>query len=97
MKWLEICVTTTDEGLDAVIFAFSNAGLDQVSIEESHERAMAFLNERRELLQTLEQLKQQGAIAGVDGNKPQLGTPPGESIADFLPGQAFHQADRGGP
>ncbi len=46
MKWLEICVYTTDEGLDAVTFAFSNAGLDQVSIEESHERAMAFLNER---------------------------------------------------
>lgn len=46
MKWLEICVYTTDAGLDAVIFAFSNAGLDQVSIEESHERAMAFLNER---------------------------------------------------
>lgn len=46
MKWLEICVYTTDKGLDAVIFAFSNAGLDQVSIEESHERAMAFLNER---------------------------------------------------
>lgn len=46
MKWLEICVYTTDDGLDAVLFAFSNAGLDQVSIEESHERAMAFLNER---------------------------------------------------
>ncbi len=46
MKWLEICVYTTDAGLDAVTFAFSNAGLDQVSIEESHERAMAFLNER---------------------------------------------------
>ena len=46
MKWLEICVYTTDAGMDAVIFAFSNAGLDQVSIEESHERAMAFLNER---------------------------------------------------
>ncbi|MEZ4509005.1 MAG: 50S ribosomal protein L11 methyltransferase [Eubacteriales bacterium] len=46
MKWLEICVYTTDAGLDAVTFAFSKAGLDQVSIEESHERAMAFLNER---------------------------------------------------
>ncbi len=46
MKWLEICVYTTDAGLDAVLFAFSSAGLDQVSIEESHERAMAFLNER---------------------------------------------------
>lgn len=46
MKWLEICVTTTDAGLDAVTAAFSGAGLDQVSIEESHERAMAFLNER---------------------------------------------------
>ena len=46
MKWLEICVYTTDAGLDAVLFAYSSAGLDQVSIEESHERAMAFLNER---------------------------------------------------
>jgi ribosomal protein L11 methyltransferase len=46
MKWLEICVYTTDAGLDAVTTAFSTAGLDQVSIEESHERAMAFLNER---------------------------------------------------
>ncbi len=46
MKWLEISVYTTDAGLDAVTLAFSNAGLDQVNIEESHERAMAFLNER---------------------------------------------------
>ncbi|NLI53334.1 MAG: 50S ribosomal protein L11 methyltransferase [Clostridiales bacterium] len=46
MKWLELCVYTTDAGLDAVTFAFSKAGIDQVSIEESHERAMAFLNER---------------------------------------------------
>ena len=46
MKWLEICVYTTDAGLDAVTFAFSNAGLNMVSIEESHDRAMAFLNER---------------------------------------------------
>lgn len=46
MKWLELSVYTTDAGLDAVTLAFSNAGLDQVSIEESHERAMAFLNER---------------------------------------------------
>ena len=46
MKWLEICVYTTDAGLDAVALAFSNAGLDQVCIEESHARAMAFLNER---------------------------------------------------
>lgn len=46
MKWLEICVYTTDAGLDAVCEALSIAGLDQVSIEESHERAMAFLSER---------------------------------------------------
>lgn len=46
MKWLELSVYTTDAGLDAVTFAFSKAGIDQVSIEESHERAMAFLNER---------------------------------------------------
>lgn len=46
MKWLEITVYTTDEGLDAVCAALSGAGLDQVTIEESHERAMAFLSER---------------------------------------------------
>lgn len=46
MKWLEISVYTTDAGLEPVTAAFSSAGLDQVSIEESHERAMAFLNER---------------------------------------------------
>jgi ribosomal protein L11 methyltransferase len=46
MKWLELSVYTTDAGLDAVTLAFSNAGMDQVRIEESHERAMAFLNER---------------------------------------------------
>ena len=46
MKWLEIAVYTTDEGLDAVCAALSGAGLDQVTIEESHERAMAFLSER---------------------------------------------------
>lgn len=46
MKWLEISVYTTDDGLDGVCAALSGAGLDQVSIEESHERAMAFLNER---------------------------------------------------
>jgi ribosomal protein L11 methyltransferase len=46
MKWLEISVYTTDNGLDDVCAALSGAGLDQVSIEESHERAMAFLNER---------------------------------------------------
>lgn len=46
MKWLEITVYTTDEGLDAVCAALSGAGLDQVTIEESHARAMAFLSER---------------------------------------------------
>lgn len=46
MKWLEISVYTTDNGLDGVCAALSGVGLDQVSIEESHERAMAFLNER---------------------------------------------------
>ncbi len=46
MKWLEICIYTTDLGLDAVCTALSVVGIDQVSIEESHERAMAFLSER---------------------------------------------------
>jgi len=46
MKWLEICIYTTDAGLDSVCTALSAVGIDQVSIEESHERAMAFLSER---------------------------------------------------
>lgn len=46
MKWLEICVYTTDAGLDPVCTALSVVGIDQVSIEESHESAMAFLSER---------------------------------------------------
>ncbi|MEG1524746.1 MAG: 50S ribosomal protein L11 methyltransferase [Clostridia bacterium] len=46
MKWLEIAVYTTDAGIEPVCGALSSAGLDQVSIEESRERAMAFLNER---------------------------------------------------
>lgn len=46
MKWLEISIYTTDSGLDPVCTALSIVGIDQVSIEESHERAMAFLSER---------------------------------------------------
>jgi ribosomal protein L11 methyltransferase len=46
MKWLEICIYSTDAGLDAVCTALSVVGIDQVSIEESHESAMAFLSER---------------------------------------------------
>lgn len=45
MKWLELSIYTTDDGLDPVCGALSGVGLDQVSIEESREKAMAFLNE----------------------------------------------------
>jgi ribosomal protein L11 methyltransferase len=43
---LKLPFITTDAGLDGVCAALSGAGLDQVRIEESHERAMAFLSER---------------------------------------------------
>lgn len=46
MQWLEIAIYTTDAGTEAVCAALSGVGIDQVSIEESRERAMAFLNER---------------------------------------------------
>jgi len=46
MNWLELIVYTNDAGLERVCDALSGAGLDQVVIEESHARAMAFLNER---------------------------------------------------
>lgn len=46
MQWLEIAVYTTDAGTEPVCAALSGAGIDQVSIEESRERALAFLNER---------------------------------------------------
>ena len=43
MKWLEITVYTTDEGIDAVCAALNGAGITGLSIEESHEKAFAFL------------------------------------------------------
>lgn len=46
MDWLEITVYTTDAGTEAVCAALSGADVDQVSIEEGRERALAFLNER---------------------------------------------------
>ena len=46
MKWLECAIYTTDEGIEPVCGALSGAGIDQVSIEESRDRAMAFLNEQ---------------------------------------------------
>ena len=45
MKWIEIAVYTTDEGIEPVIGALASVGLEQVAIEESRDRAMAFLNE----------------------------------------------------
>ncbi len=46
MDWLEIAIDTTDAGTEAVCAALTGVGVDQVSIEESRERALAFLNER---------------------------------------------------
>ena len=45
MKWLEIAIYVKDEGIEPVCGVLSGVGIDQVSIEESRERAMAFLNE----------------------------------------------------
>lgn len=45
MKWLEIAIYTTDAGIEPVCGALSSVGLDQVLIEESRARALAFLNE----------------------------------------------------
>ncbi len=45
MKWLELTVYTTDAGIDAVCAALNGAGITGLSIEESHEKAYAFLQE----------------------------------------------------
>ena len=45
MKWLELTVYTTDEGIDTVCAALNGAGITGLSIEESHEKAYAFLRE----------------------------------------------------
>lgn len=45
MKWLELTVYTTDDGLDTVCAALNGAGITGLSIEESHEKAYAFLQE----------------------------------------------------
>lgn len=45
MQWLEIAVYTTDAGIEPVCGALDACGLTQLSIEESRERAAAFLNE----------------------------------------------------
>ena len=45
MKWLEITVYTTDEGIEPVSAALTGAGINGLSIEESHEAAFAFLKE----------------------------------------------------
>lgn len=45
MKWYEITVYTTDAGAEPVCGALTSAGLSGFSIEESRERAAAFLNE----------------------------------------------------
>lgn len=45
MKWMEITVFTTQEGLDAVCGRLSTLGIDQVQIEESREAIGEFLRE----------------------------------------------------
>lgn len=45
MKWLELTVYTTDAGTDAVCAALNGAGITGLSIEESREKAFAFLRE----------------------------------------------------
>ena len=45
MKWLELTVYTTDAGIDAVCAALNGAGIMGLSIEESREKAFAFLRE----------------------------------------------------
>ena len=45
MKWLELTVYTTDAGIDTVCAALNGAGIMGLSIEESHEKAYAFLRE----------------------------------------------------
>ena len=45
MKWYEITVYTTDAGAEPVCGALTSAGLSGFSIEESREKAAAFLNE----------------------------------------------------
>ena len=45
MKWLEITVYTTDAGIDSVCAALNGVGITGLSIEESHEKAYAFLQE----------------------------------------------------
>ncbi len=45
MKWLELTVYTTDAGTEAVCAALNGAGIMGLSIEESREKAFAFLRE----------------------------------------------------
>ena len=45
MKWTEITVFTTEEGLDAVCGRFSALGIDQVQIEQGRESIEQFLRE----------------------------------------------------
>ncbi len=45
MKWLELTVYTTDAGTEAVCAALNGAGITGLSIEESREKAFAFLRE----------------------------------------------------
>lgn len=45
MKWLEIAVYTTDEGMDTVAAALNGVGISGLSMEESQEAAAAFLLE----------------------------------------------------
>lgn len=45
MKWLEITVSTTDEGADAVAARLTMLGIDQVSIVQGHDAVEKIMNE----------------------------------------------------
>ena len=45
MKWIEMTVFTTEQGLDAVVARFDMLGIQQVIIEQGKESIEAFLKE----------------------------------------------------
>lgn len=45
MKWIEICIMTTDEGAEAVYAMLDKSGISSVVIEQSRESIQAFLTE----------------------------------------------------
>ena len=49
MKWIEMTVFTTEQGLDAVAARFDMLGIQQVMIEQGRESIEAFLRKRRSI------------------------------------------------